>query len=716
MEAAVACLLGTALAAIVLIPGLGIHGLWSDGELAVLDRSRAALGEPLGGLERSPWLPDTLRTFFYEKVGGDLGLRLPGAIAGCLIVGITALLGRVRGGSRRHALFSALFALSFPALLMSSRTVLGNPIGELTGILAIALGLGALSRLHIGLRIAFALLGLGALTASIASTGVVVGGVLPTVVLALVPGKERWRRWLSVGLWISAIVAGGVAIYMALEQGDGYIPLLGSAKDAELMSDPHRRGFAASLEELGFAVFPWLPLALAGALNPARDRWPAVWLIVGAAIITGWSMVYGATPLPLTVPTALCCATGLSHILDPSQTRVSRRFAVLLVAAGLLIMGKDAKREPHRVGSPLHYFPAGLDYPDDRIGSDRFFGGDSRVALLLLFAAFAVSPRSRRDDPAQPGPLARLGDRIPEPLRRGLPLSLMGALLAAQSLHFGRVLIARTSEQLSAKAAFQRHVSWVERGLVPSTFVAHRVRDPGVAAYGPDPADIVTVSSRSELTKWISVEEPAVALIRRSELAPLHAKARQNPWNLYVLDESHHDLVFVANYLPDGMQDQNPLHQFVLDTPPQLENETLLRFEKYVEVIGWEFDGPIVRGQENTLRVLLRPLRHLPAGTQIYARLQKRRMSRINHFPQDLVNGLYPPNNWREGDYILHEFQFEVPTIEILSGEHDFIIGLRRSESKNYSISLPEGEQGEFGVRIKGKKREFAYVGLVDVL
>jgi hypothetical protein len=58
-----------------------------------------------------------------------------------------------------------------------------------------------------------------------------------------------------------------------------------------------------------------------------------------------------------------------------------------------------------------------------------------------------------------------------------------------------------------------------------------------------------------------------------------------------------------------------------------------------------------------------------------------------------------------------------VPTLEILPGKHEFIVGLRRSEKKNFSISEPEGKTGEFGVRVKGKKkREFAVLGEVDVL
>ena len=42
------------------------------------------------------------------------------------------------------------------------------------------------------------------------------------------------------------------------------------------------------------------------------------------------------------------------------------------------------------------------------------------------------------------------------------------------------------------------------------------------------------------------------------------------------------------------------------------------------------------------------------------------------------------------------------------------MIGLRRTESSNYKISVPEGDSGEFGVTLRGG-REFASVGQVQV-
>ena len=96
---------GTVAAAIAVValalvlPGLGAHGLWSDAELPVLDRSLAALGEAKSGLVRSTVLPDLLRTWGVDSFGNELGLRLPHALATAALVAASAALMRLRGRS-----------------------------------------------------------------------------------------------------------------------------------------------------------------------------------------------------------------------------------------------------------------------------------------------------------------------------------------------------------------------------------------------------------------------------------------------------------------------------------------------------------------------------------------------------------------------------------------------------------------------------------------
>ena len=148
-------------------------------------------------------------------------------------------------------------------------------------------------------------------------------------------------------------------------------------------------------------------------------------------------------------------------------------------------------------------------------------------------------------------------------------------------------------------------------------------------------------------------------------------------------------IVLLASTLPPGARDENPILRVLHDAPPELAHPTLVRFEDLVEVIGWQWHEPVVRGRETTLEVALRVLKPLPAGSKLYLRLQQGRLSRVNPAPHELAEGLYPPQHWRAGDYILPRFTVTVPMLEVLPGAHEVMLGMRRTESSNLKISFP---------------------------
>lgn len=209
-------LVGFTVALLVLVPGLGSYGIWSDGEILVLDRARAALGEALSGLVRSPWFPDAVRTRSYAMFDGELGLRLPHAVCGAALVGIAVGWARRREASVAVSFVAGALALSFPLLVTSSRTALGNPVGELAIVLAVIAGIAALRCTTMGRAAVWATLGAIALALSIASTGIVVGGTLPLAVLAV---SESSRR-TSPALVLAAAAIGTLAlgVWLALDR------------------------------------------------------------------------------------------------------------------------------------------------------------------------------------------------------------------------------------------------------------------------------------------------------------------------------------------------------------------------------------------------------------------------------------------------------------------------------------------------------------------
>lgn len=717
-------------AAAVLLPGLGEHGLWTEAELPVLDRVQAALGEARSGLVRSPWLPDLLRTRAYALVGGATGLRLPHALSAVALVAMTVGLCRMRGAAVGTSLLAGAFALAFPMLAVVGRTAIGNPVGEVLGVAAVLTGLVALKARRPARALLFAGATAGLWVLAVASAGLALGGAVPLGALAVAaslerssgrasrtseasegdaaPGRSRTRTLVAVALWVGLLAAVAVTVVLSLRQSDGYIPLLGASKDLLLVDKPETRRFAAGLEDLGYGLFPWAPLVLAGALLGRHDRLPALWLGLGVAIAGGHGLVYGSVPLPVTVPAALCAAAAVEWMLDARTDRTGRRLALAVVVLGMLVVRKDAERTPSRVTVPVVAFEGEHTFPQERLHAPERLGRLGAIALLALLGAGLLAPSGGR-----PHRVDRLLERVPARPRMVTPLVLLGAAALVGAYGYARGLVPETCDLLSPKRLLEHHRALVDAGELPEQLGNHHVRDEGLALYGP--GDVVALAGRHDLARYLAAEEPRAAVVLARDLPGLHQDHRANGWPLYVLDDDHAHLRLVANRLPPGEHDRNPIPAVLLDEPVELRHPTLVRFENYIEIIGWEVTEPVIRGRPATLMLSIRVLRPLPGGTQVYARLLKDRSSRINGDPTDLTGGVYPPNLWREGDYILHRFDFEAPLLEIQPGAHELLVGLRKTEKENIEISVPEGKTGEHGVEIRGKSRHFAALGTVEV-
>ncbi|MCY1066468.1 hypothetical protein OV090_16940 [Nannocystis sp. RBIL2] len=730
-------LVAGAVAALVLLPGHGAHGLWSQGEIGALQRAQAALGAALSGLERSPWLPDALRTQALALTGDPAAIRLPGAIATCILVALAAGLARALGLSATIALLAGAFALAFPLSLTQGRLALGDPVGELTATAAALLLAAALASPRLARGLALAAAGAGALALAASASGLWLGVALPLAAAALWgPAPSRMssgtlssehgekdmsdeaavpalRRPLRLVLVAGALAAAGVAGFLAYHQQEGYIPALGAAKDLALRERPHIRGFHAALEDCGYQLFPWLPLVLLGLLQPGRARWPALWFAVGLALVSASSLLYGARAVPLTVPAAVLAAAAFARLVSARTPAAARRLALVLALAGCWIFAKDARRTPSRIGAALVPARGEHNYPAADLGAaDLLAGLAGGAALALVLSAMFSAP-----GPGGQG-ASRMSQRLylaRTRLPAWLPAVIMIACLGRQTWSYGRDLLPRTSEQFSLLRPLTRWAAWAEAGSLPPTLGVHRVTDPGLDLYGPAADRRVPLATREALSGALRQPAPAAALIRTSELAALYQTARAGGFPLYVLDASNRDVLLVANTLPPGEADMNPIRRVLFDEPPQLAHQTLVRFDDFVEVIAWEWDEPVVRGRDVELRVVLRPLKAMPSGSKITVRLQQGRLSRVNPMPHDLVENVYPPQYWRPGDYLLHRFRVHVPTLEIVPGPHEVVIGVRRTESANYKITVPEGETGEHGVRVFAGPHEFAVVGELQV-
>lgn len=698
--------LGFAIACAFWLPGLGEPGLWSEGELPVFDRARAALGEALSGLERSPALPDLIRTRAVAAVGGALGLRLPHALAAATLVGVTIGWLRSQGRSVALSLLGGTVALSLPMLSMSGRTALGNPFAELFSVGAVlCLRLATTPNASTRSRALAAVFGTTSLGAAVASCGLLLGAGLPLTVVALTSeARATVRAWLGV----MAVLALAVSLRLALEQSDGFIPLLGASKDLELLDKPEARRFADGLEDFGYQLFPWAGLAMVGAATGrSAVRVAAIWLVVALAFTTGWSLRYGPVPLPITVPAAACVVAAVAGMLDRHADGWARRIALFVGAAAALVVAKDAKLSPNRLVAPTELRENEYLFPSEELEAEERVG---RMGNTLFYAIVVGGLLGRRREGRG---LERLACKVPDAARDLLIVGAFATAAVSNAWTHAHVLLPRTAELFSPKVPLQRLAGWVEQGILPPTLGVHRVRDRGLLLYGPETTE--TLTGRRDLIKWFVTDKPAAAVIRKGDYAALFQSARQDGRPLYVLDDSHARVRLVANRLPQDAHNLDPLATLVVDEPPALEHETLLNFDDYIEIIGWELDGPLRRGKTHTLQVAIRVLRPLPAGSKLFARMLEGRLSRIGGEAHEFVDGLYPTNFWRKGDIIWHRWRFETPPLEVLPGEYDVLLGLRRSEQKNFTIRIPEGKTGDFGVEVRGRKREFAKIGTVTV-
>jgi len=664
--------------------GLADLGVWSSAELPVFDRARAAMGVELQGLERSPWLPDRLRTLGYAMTGSPWGARIPQALASAMVVTLVAGLCRRRGDAVWVTAAATLIAFGMPATGVQARTMLGNPFTELFVASTLVLWSSALEAPTHSRRLALGSASAASLALSISAGGLVLGGIIPLLVIAVVfPLSSGWGR---VALWLVATAAIGVALALAFRQGEGYIPLLGAAKDLDLVAKPQARRFAAAIEDITDGLFPWAGLVAMGATLP-RARPYAMWLGTSVVVYAAWSLVYGAGAVPVVVPASLCAAAAIEALTDRDTKPVLRRLLLLGALAGAILAGKDASLWPSRFVAPAVDLDT-IAFPAESMRASERLASIERVAIVGLLVA-AVGHRAWW-----------VGSAI------GF------AALFGGWMH-GRVLLVDAARGLSLAEPLGQHARFAKTGALPEPLGIYRVHDPGLAIYGPP--QTIEFPNRDALVEALLGDAPSAALVRSIDVPEIHRRARGEGRPFFVLDRSHATLRLVANVLPLGARDLNQIPEVVTRERPQLRNDTLVRFGNYVEIVGWELDGSVIRGRDVTLTVAIRVLRPLPARSRLYTRLVLGRLALLNREAEPLLEDIYPCTLWTAGDYILHRLTFRVPVLESPPGSYAFVVGMRRGENDNYPITVPPEASGEFGVTIRDRSHTFANLGMVDV-
>ncbi len=704
---------------ILVTPALGTDGFVGGRERDLLDRVDAAAGVPLEDLATSPVVPDAFASLSVALFGAAWGLRIPGALAAAFMVGASCWLGtRIWRDPWRGALAGAI-TLSCPSLLYAARIAVPELWGGCavvgTLLLVYAWSEAVVDRPSRALMLGVAL----SAALSIACLGVILGGALPCLVSATLIRGPRARR----ALLLTAGLLGLVGAVLAHLQGDGFIPALAASKDLKLMDLPSRRSLAASLVEHLHGSFPWAPLALAGVLTLSGSRaWFGLWWMGGLLIYSGWTAMYGASPMALEVPMALSAVACLdAHTRSSPAARAHGLLAVVVIVAALVLMA-DLSRAPYSALIPAYDRPPWIG---DVSAPPLLTRSSSWVhrAVLTLFGVMLVLPRPSRSAFARP-------------LFAGWCLLALG--YASVWTH-GPLEHARSMRSLSP--AIHRFTSLLDDGVVESHLGTHRVLTRALRVAVRDRnVELVPFEVRSKAAKWIHQDVPRALLITASDVPSLYAVDARAQHPVYVLDRTHPQVWLVANVLPKDTEDLSPVPHVLLDRAPGTGTASGVQFDDTLELLEWELIGEPRLGSTVQLRLIFRAKKRMPRSAKIVARLKHGRISRIHERPEPFAGDLYPPNLWRHGDVIVHETEIELSPLVAFSGTHDLIVTVYERDKQPLSArlpgahsdaapsdkgdeappgdvaSVPQNDAVPHGPRIIGGKKEKVILGQIEVL
>lgn len=726
-EAIVLGLVATLLTLALAAPYAWAGAVWTFAELDVLARARGALGEPLTGLERSPWLPDALRALALQQAGGggdnhlaDSAIRVPNVIASALLVGLAAACARLWSG-RAAALAAIAVAMAAPNTLIAATTALGQPVLEVATTTTILACLVAVEARGLVVRRLAIVVAAGGFVAGVSSGGVALGLAMPATIAAvlLLASGERdsdfagdtrelkegispaTRRTAAI-VMLAAIAtsSAGLAAWLVARQSFGYVPALGAAKFTDWVTRPWEVSVADGLEAAALQMGPLAGFAVAGLVlgGGARHRC-GTWIAITLAFVVAWAFAYGRGPALLTVPTAVLAGHGLVTTMARLHESAGR-LAAFIGLAGTAIVGKDLTRIPELVIAIVaRRQPRDVPVDDTLLFTEQLASGPMKLLLVVLIAGFVWLALTR---------VERLRALVSPRLASSLPIILgvtasYGFAAAAWQFYLPHV-----HTQLSVAHHARQLRVWSDDGLEIGRLAT---TDRGLERYGPTFDH--RAATRPELADWLDTQAPRVAVIRPNDLPGLWADMRRRERVLAVLSDPHSGVLLVGNVVPEGGQDRAPFAEIVLAKAPELDHPLDLEVDGRVRLVGWEFAEPPRRGRDAELVVALEILRPVPSNLRMVTKLQRGRLSLAGREAFVPTEGALPPGNWRVGDVIVVRRKIRLSRLEVFPGEHELVFALRRGENDPLHITRPEpATSGE--VRVNERKTS-AVIGTVDV-
>jgi hypothetical protein len=374
------------------------------------------------------------------------------------------------------------------------------------------------------------------------------------------------RPQLRLAAIIATVVFVAASVYFVFEVFDwvdaaeGELSFFGKTFHADpgyhaLLAGPWKREgdlkilFDSLFEQVAFGAFPWValaPIALARLAGGGGDGTRAL----GARMITGWAVlawVAASISLrkvgPVQYAALPAIAVGVSVWIDElvSARRTKEADArddslvaplvALFALFAVAVLSMDIKRFPEHFVSvhldrSISKFPAGVHMQEVVMVLGGLFG-------LCLVAGLYLWRRPSDDE----GRRQRLARRAGQ---WGLPAALGISTLIA--IYLAQVWTPRLSTKLSSKATFS---------------VYHTLREPsdelGILGHATSGAKyysrgaFTSLRSRNDLIAFLRKPRRVFALVKASELCPIHKEAAKQGFDYYVVDDSNAERVMLSN-------------------------------------------------------------------------------------------------------------------------------------------------------------------------
>jgi len=703
-------------------------------------------------------------TFWLQRAAvvalgiSEYAVRLPGLLGVLACLACLAWVARRRWGAGA-AWLSALALLASSQLLLQGGLALGNGLllGAQSALVLLLLDLllpRPPAHPH-GPRERTVLAALAALAGGVTwLSGGVPGLAVPAALFAawwLLKPSDRRRA--VVGVALLAALAMALLVAVVVSEGSLLAALGHAGPQLSTAPDVRQVTFEYLLFQLVYGAFPWsllLPAALVhlgwraaggvGAgrakpegLSPAADgaaprlqpgasgAEPAVshaasaprpdeaallllWLVFGWAGAV-FTLKLGGQPLLLALPAALVAVALLVHA--PGQGPVGRRLFVATLVAFLWAGGKGMLRAPAAwlhglVPESSFAYPRGMRFPRWMRAVIYLWAGGVLAHVLRpgrWLPRATEAPGAGGEHPPR-SPLKRALAALARGLRWFEPRShvtaVMVACAAALALGGSFHLVPRITDHLSQRGVLDSYRRWAAADV---PLYAYRVP---AASSGFYLAEVPKLSGQRAFLERMASADPAFAVVPRKRLASINNAFRGRAQrHLAVLDTRSSKLLLVANHLPAGAEDRNPIRRLLLTEPPQPKHPVGATFDNgALELIGGDFSrSSVALGRSFDLTLYFRVKRPLSKRWKVFVHFETPRYrvgtGATDHAP---AGGAFPTDTWRVGDIVVDRHRIAVPVFSPV-GSYSLQAGLF-SGDKRLSVDQADLHDGSNRVHI----------------